>query len=36
MIMITMASGQKDDNKKLARVISAKLSIEDYDQFQNV
>ena len=30
---MTVAVGRNDDNKKLTRVISTKLSIEDYDHF---
>ena len=31
--MMTVAARRKDDNKKLTKVISTKLSIEDYDHF---
>ena len=31
--MLTMATGRKDDNKKLTKVVSTKLSIEDYNHF---
>ena len=31
---MTVAVGRNDDNKKLTRVISTKLSIEDYERFQ--
>jgi hypothetical protein len=33
MIMMTVAVGGKKGNKKLARVLSTKLSIEDYNRF---
>jgi hypothetical protein len=33
MIMMTVAPRRKDNNKKLAKVVSTKLSIEDYDHF---
>jgi hypothetical protein len=29
-----MADRSKDDNKKLTKVLSTKLSIEDYERFQ--
>ena len=31
--MMTVAPRRKDNNKKLAKVVSTKLSIEDYDHF---
>jgi hypothetical protein len=33
MIWITMSAVRKNDNKKLTRVLSTKLSIEDYNRF---
>ena len=30
---MTVAPRRKDNNKKLAKVVSTKLSIEDYDHF---
>jgi hypothetical protein len=32
-MILTMSVVRKNDNKKLARVLSTKLSIEDYDRF---
>jgi hypothetical protein len=32
--MMKVAARRKDDNKKLTRVISTKLSIEDYNVFR--
>ena len=32
--MMKVAARRKNDDKKLTRVLSTKLSIEDYDQFQ--
>ncbi|CAN5456739.1 hypothetical protein BH18THE2_BH18THE2_21140 [soil metagenome] len=34
MILMTVAAGRKDGNTKLTKVLSTKLSIEDYDRFQ--
>jgi hypothetical protein len=34
MIMMKVAASSKNDDKKLTRVLSTKLSIEYYDQFQ--
>ena len=34
--MMTMAVGRKDDNKKLTKVVSTKLSIEDYAVFRKL
>ena len=36
MILIKVAVGRKDDNKKLTRVVSTKLSIEDYAVFRKL
>jgi hypothetical protein len=34
MILMTVATRRKDDNKKLTKVLSTKLSIEDYNVFR--
>ena len=34
MILMTVAAGRKHDNEKLIKVLSTKLSIEDYERFQ--
>jgi hypothetical protein len=31
---MTVVAGRNNDNRKLTRVISTKLSIEDYERFQ--
>ena len=34
--MLTMAAGRKDNHKKLTKVVSTKLSIEDYAVFRKL
>ena len=36
MILMTVGAGRKNDNKKLTKVVSTKLSIEDYAVFRKL
>ena len=36
MILMTVAAGRNNDNAKLTRVVSTKLSIEYYNEIQTI